>query len=250
MGNGNPTQISNDTVGLMRVTGPLAVAKHTFLNSLIGEDFTGGKDGIDKHYYYLFKGDNTLDNLQAADIITKQQWLQMLLSARQDYEPPEAAITKESRLRQQMHEYLVDIGVRDTNTVYNTPGPSNAPTTDEPTILEEYLQDAMGEWLKSESTTTTKKQRNTHNDTIDMTNTDSEQDKDSDSGNEYLYEPSKNPTKERQSDSFRNTNPNRLPNQICDTLRRHFQYLPIQRKTYITKQNKTTTTYLRRQISG
>jgi hypothetical protein len=54
-------------------TGPLAVAKHTFLNSLIGEDFTRGTDGIDKHYYYLFEGDNTLDNLQAADIITKQQ---------------------------------------------------------------------------------------------------------------------------------------------------------------------------------
>jgi hypothetical protein len=111
----------------------------------------------------------------------------------------------------------VDIGVRDTNTVYNTPGPSNAPTTDEPTISEEYLQDAMGEWLETESTTTTTKQRNTHNDTIDMTNTDSEQDEDSDSGNKHLYEPSKNPTKERQSDSFRNINPNRLPNQICDT---------------------------------
>jgi hypothetical protein len=75
-----------------------------------------------------------------------------------------------------------------------------------------------------------------------MTNTDSESDEDSDSENEQLYEPSKNPTKERQSDSFRNINPNRLPN--------HFQYLPIQRKTYITKQNKTTTTYLQRQISG
>jgi hypothetical protein len=230
--------------------GPLAVAKHTFLNSLIGEDFTRGKDGIDKHYYYLFKGDNTLDNLQAADIITKQQWLQPLLSARQDYEPPEAAITKESRLRRHMHEYLVDIGVRDTNTVYTTPGPSNAPTADEPTISEEYLQDAMGEWLKKESTTTTKKQRNTNNDTIDMTNTDSEQDKDLDSENEQIYKPSKNPTKERQSDSFRNITPNRLPNQICDTQRRHFQNLPIQRKTYITKQNKTTTTYLQRQISG
>jgi hypothetical protein len=111
-----------------------------------------------------------------------------------------------------MHEYLVDIGVRDTNTVYNTPGPSNAPTTDEPTISEVYLQDAMGEWLKTESTTTTKKQRNTNNDTIDMTNTDSESDEDPDSENEQLYEPSKNPTKERQSDSFRNINPNRLPN--------------------------------------
>jgi hypothetical protein len=33
-----------------------------------------------------------------------------------------------------MHEYPVDIGVRDTNTVYTTSGPSNAPTTDEPTI--------------------------------------------------------------------------------------------------------------------
>jgi hypothetical protein len=104
MGNGNPTQISNDTVGPMgilkwhstRPDGPLAVAKHTFLNSLIGEDFTRGTDGIDKHYYYLFEGDNTLDNLQAAYIITEQQWLQTLLSARQDYEPPEAAIAKES----------------------------------------------------------------------------------------------------------------------------------------------------------
>jgi hypothetical protein len=54
-----------------------------------------------------------------------------------------------------MHEYLVDIGVRDTNIVYTTSGPSNAPTTDEPTISEEYLQDAMGEWLKTESTTNT-----------------------------------------------------------------------------------------------
>jgi hypothetical protein len=66
----------------------LAVAQHTFLNALIGEDFTRGTDGIGKHYYYLFEGDegdNTLDNLQAADIITKQQWLQTLLSARQDY---------------------------------------------------------------------------------------------------------------------------------------------------------------------
>jgi hypothetical protein len=107
-----------------------------------------------------------------------------------------------------MHEYLVDIGVRDTNTVYTTPGPSDAPTTDKPIILEEYLQDAMGEWLKTESTTTTKKQINTHNDTIDMTNKDSESDEDSDSGNEHLYKPSKNPTKERQSDSFRNINPN------------------------------------------
>jgi hypothetical protein len=140
-------------------TGPLAVAKQTFLNSLIGEDFTRGKDGIDKHYYYLFEGDNTLDNLQAADIITKQQWLQTLLSALQDYKPPEAAITKESQLRRQMHEYLVDISVRDTNTVYTTPGPSNAPTTDEPTFSEEYLQDAMGEWLKTESTTTKKKKK-------------------------------------------------------------------------------------------
>jgi hypothetical protein len=140
----------------------LAIAKHTFLNSLIGEDFTRGTDGIDKHYYYyLFEGDNTLDNLQAADIITKQQWLQTLLSAGQDYEPPEAAITKESQLQRQMHEYLVDIGVRDTNTVYTTPGPSNAPTTDEPTISEEYLQDAMGEWLKKDPTANEKKQRNT-----------------------------------------------------------------------------------------
>jgi hypothetical protein len=228
----------------------LAVAKHTFLNSLIGANFTRGTDGINRHYYYLFEGDNTLDNLHAADIITKQQWLQTLLSARQDYEPPEAAITKESRLRRQMHEYLVDIGVRDTNTVYTTPGPSNAPTTDKPTISEEYLQDAMGEWLKTDSTTTTKKQRNTYSDTIGMTNTDSESHEDSDSENEQLYEPSKNPTKERQSDSFQNTNPNRLPNQIFDTQQQHFQYLPIQRKAYITKQNKTTTTYLQRQISG
>jgi hypothetical protein len=143
-----------------------------------------------------------------------------------------------------MHEYLVDIGVRDTNTVYTTPGPSNAPTTDEPTISEEYLQDAIGEWLKTDSTTNTKKQRNTNNDTINMTNTGSESDEDTDRENEQLYEPSKNPTIERQSDSFRNINPNRLPNQICNTQQRHFQYLPIQRKTYITKQNKPTTTYL------
>jgi hypothetical protein len=134
----------------------LPVAKHKFLNSLIGEDFTRGTDGIDKHYYYLFEGDKTLNNLQAAGIITKQQWLQTLLSTRQDYEPLEVAITKESQLRRQMHEYRVDIGVRDTNTVYTTPGPSNAPTTDKPTISEEYLQDAMGEWLKTESTTTKK----------------------------------------------------------------------------------------------
>jgi hypothetical protein len=147
----------------MPPAGSLAVAKHTFLNSLIGEDFTRGTDGIDKHHYYLFEGDNTLDNLQAADIITKQQWLQTLLSARQDYEPPEAAITKESLLGRQMHEYLVDIGVRNTNTVYTAPGPSNAPTTDKPTILEEYLQDAMGEWLKTDSTATTKKQYQQHN---------------------------------------------------------------------------------------
>jgi hypothetical protein len=231
-------------------TGPLAVAKHTFLNSLIGEDFTRGTDGIGKHYYYLFEGDNTLDNLQAADIITKHQWLQTLLSARQDCEPPEAAITKESQLRRQIHAYLVDIGVRDTNTVYTTPGPSNAPTTDEPTISEEYLQEAMGEWLKTNSTATAKKQRNTTKGSIDMTNTDSESDEDMDSKNEQIYKPSKNPTKEQQSDSFRNTNSNRLPNQICDTQHRYFQYLPIQRKTHITKQNKTTTTYLQRQISG
>jgi hypothetical protein len=63
-------------------TGPLAVAKHTFLESLIGEDFTIGKVG-------------TLDNLHASDITTKEQWLQTLLSARQDYETPEAVITKE-----------------------------------------------------------------------------------------------------------------------------------------------------------
>jgi hypothetical protein len=81
---------------LHALTGQLAIAKDTFLNSLFGEDFTRGTDGINKHYYYLFKGDNTLGNLQAADIITKHQWLQTLLSARQDYEPPEAAITKES----------------------------------------------------------------------------------------------------------------------------------------------------------
>jgi hypothetical protein len=144
---------------LQAPTGPLADAKHTFFNSLIGEDFTRGTDGIDKHYYYLFEGNNTLDNLQAADIITKQQWLQMLLSTRQGYGPLEAAITKESRLQRQMHEYLVDIGVRDTNTVYTTPGPSNAPTTDEPTISGDYLQDAMGEWLKTDSTANTKKQK-------------------------------------------------------------------------------------------
>jgi hypothetical protein len=108
----------------------------------------------------------------------------------------------------------------------------------------------MGEWLKTESTTTKRKQRNTNTDTIDMTNTDSESDEYSDSENEQLYKPSKNPTKEKQSDTFQNTNPNRLPNQICDTQQRHFQYLPIRRKTYITKQNKTTTTYLQRQISG
>jgi hypothetical protein len=91
-------------------TGPLAVAKHAFLNSLIGKDFTRGKDGIDKYYYYLFEGDNTLNNLQASNITTKEQWLQTLLSARQDYEPPEAVITKESRLQRQMHKYLVNIG--------------------------------------------------------------------------------------------------------------------------------------------
>jgi hypothetical protein len=106
----------------------------------------------------------------------------------------------------------------------------------------------MGEWLKTDPTATTKKQRNTNNGTIDMTNTDSESDEDSDSEDEQLYEPSKNPTKERQSDSFRNENPNRLPKQTCDTHKKHFQYLPIQRKTYITKQNETTTTYLQRQI--
>jgi hypothetical protein len=102
-----------------------------------------------------------------------------------------------------MHEYLVAIGVRDTNTVYTTtPGPSNVPTTDEPTISEEYLQDAMGEWLKTDSTADKKEQRDTNNATIDMTNTYSESDEDTDSENEQLYEPSKNPTKERQSDSF------------------------------------------------
>ena len=45
------------------------------VNSLIGEDFTRGTYGIDKYYYYLFEVDNTLENLQAADIITKEQWL-------------------------------------------------------------------------------------------------------------------------------------------------------------------------------
>jgi hypothetical protein len=138
-----------------------------------------------------------------------------------------------------MHKYLVDIGIRDTNTVYTTPGPSNAPMTDELTILEEYLQKAMGEWLKTGSTANTKKQGKTDNATIDMTNTDSESDKDMDSINEQLYKPSKNPTKERQSDSFRTLNPNRLPHQTCDTQQKHFHYLPIQRKTYVTKQNKS-----------
>jgi hypothetical protein len=65
------------------------------------------------------------------------------MCARQDYKPPEAAITKESRLQQQMHKYLVDIGVREKNTSYPTPGPSVAPTADEPTISEKYLQYAM-----------------------------------------------------------------------------------------------------------
>jgi hypothetical protein len=125
-----------------------------------------------------------------------------------------------------MHEYLVVIGVSDTNTVYTTPGPSNAPMTDEPTISEEYLQDAMGEWPKTDPTANKKKQRNTNNATINIINTDSELDKDTDSENEQLYEPSKNPTKERQSDSFRNPNPNQLPNQTC---------VLIQRKTYITE---------------
>jgi hypothetical protein len=95
-----------------------------------------------------------------------------------------------------------------------------------------------------------KRNKETHNATIDITNTDSESDEDTDSKNEQLYKPSKNPTKERQSDSFQNPNPNRLPNRTCDTQRIHFQYLSIQRKTNITKQNKTTTTYLQRQISG
>jgi hypothetical protein len=102
----------------------------------------------------------------------------------------------------------------------------------------------MGEWLKTDPTANTKKERKTDNATINMTNTDSESDKDTNSKDEQLYESSKSPTKERQSDSFRNSNPNRLPNQPCDTQQRHFQYLPIQQKTYITKQNKTTTTYL------
>jgi hypothetical protein len=131
---------------LIRVLpGPLAVAKHTFLNSLIGGRFyRRQRPNRDKYYYYLFAGDNTLDNLQASDITTEEQWLQTLLSARQDYEPPEAVIAKESRLRRQMHEYLVDICVRTNITIrYPTPGPSVAPTTDKPTILEEYLQDAM-----------------------------------------------------------------------------------------------------------
>jgi hypothetical protein len=59
----------------------------------------------------------------------------------------------------------------------------------------------MGEWLKTDSTATTKKQRNTNNDTIGM-NADSELDEDTDSENEQIYEPGKNPTTERQSDSF------------------------------------------------
>jgi hypothetical protein len=112
------------------------------------------------------------------------------------------------KLQVQYKLYLVDIGVRDTNTIYTTPGPSNAHTTDEPTISEEYLQDAMGEWLKTDSTANTKKQRKTDIATIDLTSTDSESEEDMDSENEQLYEPSKNPTKERQSDSFRNLNPN------------------------------------------
>jgi hypothetical protein len=90
----------------------------------------------------------------------------------------------------------------------------------------------------------------TGNATINMTNTDSESDEDTDSKNEQLYKPRKTPTKERPSDSFRNVNPNRLPNQTYDTQRRHFQYVSIQRKTYVTKQKKTMTTFLQQQISG
>ena len=98
--------------------------------SLTGEDFTGVTDRIDRYYYYLFIGDTPLENLQASDIITEEQWLQTILSARQDYEPPEASITKESWLRRLIHEYLVGIGVRDNKYNYPIPGLSTAPTTD------------------------------------------------------------------------------------------------------------------------
>jgi hypothetical protein len=229
-------------------TGPLAVAKHSFLNSLIGEDFTRGKDGIDKHYYYLFEGDNTIEKLQAADITTKEQWLQTLLSARQDYEPPEAIITKESRLRRQMHVYLVSIGVRETGKKYHTPGQSSAPTTDDPTISEEYLQDAMEDWLKADNTESTTKSKRRDRDTNDTTNNDN--DSEEATSNSDTSRLSQNPTSDTQEDYFRRESTNRLPTQPNETQRRHYKFLPLQRKTYTAQQREAPTILKQRQISG
>ena len=129
--------------------GPLAIARHSYLNSLIGEDFRQGTDGIHNNYYYLFSGDNTLEKLRSSDIISKEQWLESVLMARREYEPPEAPIAKESQLRRHMHEYLVSLGLRTNTRSYNIPSPVEAPETDDPTISEEYLQGAMKTWLSS-----------------------------------------------------------------------------------------------------
>jgi hypothetical protein len=126
-----------------------------------------------------------------------------VLSARQDYDPPEAAITEESKLRRQMHEYLVELGLRDENTEYTVPGPSLAPKTDKPTITEEYLQEAMDDWLKSDTTNNKKNRQNQDNNPTGSA-TDQEPEESTDTTDEPVHQTTQDPTSESHRPFFRN----------------------------------------------
>jgi len=93
---------------------------------------------------------------------------------------------------------------RKPNTSYPTPGPSAAPTTDKPTISEEYLQHAMDDWPKTDVAEPSHKTNTTDSVIIDLTTAEDETEDDNKTKNndDHTNKTSQNPTTDRQGVYF------------------------------------------------
>ena len=87
-------------------SGPLLVAQNHRLNQDIENEFADGTADLRKQDHSLFKK-WTVQKLQRSDVHTKQQWLESVRLAREQYEAPEDAIIMENPLVRAMRQWLI-----------------------------------------------------------------------------------------------------------------------------------------------
>ena len=111
----------------------------------------------------------------------------------------------------------------------------------------DVTQEAMDEWLNSDTTPNKKNRQNKDNNST-RNATDQESDDSTDTADEPVHQTTQDPTSESQRPYFRNIN--RLPKIHQERQRRHFQFLSAQPKPYQPKQQVPRTTFTQRQLSG